>query len=161
MEALDSLPSPQRDGYVAQLRRGWLLYRLGRHADAIGLYTKAIGLEPESLEARLGRLLPELAARRWHDVEATARDILERDSANYLGNLRLAFAVYNQGRHAEAEKIYRKLMALFPGETDVRTGLAWSLLKLGKRDEAKKHFNEVLDVAPRAPLALEGLKAIK
>jgi tetratricopeptide (TPR) repeat protein len=99
-EALDALPSPHNESYVTALRRGWLLYRLGRHADSITAYAKATSLEPESIESRVGALLPELAARRWRDAEATAREVLQRDPANYYGNLRLAFAVYNLGRAA-------------------------------------------------------------
>jgi tetratricopeptide (TPR) repeat protein len=161
VEALDALPPPQNESYTAAFRRGWLLYRLGRHLESIAAYMKATSLEPESIEARVGALLPELAARRWRDAEITAREILQRDPANYYANLRLAFAVYNLGRHAEAEKLYRHLLTMYPSDTDVRAGLGWSLFKLGKRDEAKKYFSEVLDVSPHSALAADGLRATK
>src|SRR5690242_14484377 len=41
---VDRLPSPQRDAYVAQIRRGWLLYKLGRHPEAIEAYGRASAL---------------------------------------------------------------------------------------------------------------------
>ena len=104
LAALDALPSPQHDGYVAQLRRGWLLYKLGKHAEAIDAYGRAIALEPRSVEARVGALLPAMALRRWADVEAGAREVLKLDPGNYLANLRLAFAVYNQGRYPRGRR---------------------------------------------------------
>jgi protein O-GlcNAc transferase len=158
--ALEKLPSPRKDTYVAQLRRGWLLYRLGRHADAIGAYGRAVALEPGSIEARVGALAPAIALRRWADVESGAREVLKLDPGNYLANLRLAFAVYNLGRYPEAEGLYRRLSAAYPSDVDVRDGLAWSLIKMGKGVDAVKELHAVLDVAPKNGLALEGIRTL-
>ena len=160
LEALDALPSPQKAGYLAELRRGWLLYQAGRHADAVGAYGRAATLEKSSIEARVGALAPLLALRRWADVESGCRDVLQRDPANYLAGVRLAFAVFSVGRFAEAEELYRKTMLYYPSDADIRAGLAWSLLKLGKRNDARKAFLEALESAPRSQLALDGLKLL-
>jgi tetratricopeptide (TPR) repeat protein len=160
LTALDSLPAPQHDGYVAQLRRGWLLYKLGKFAEASDAYAKAVALEPRSVEARVGALLPAMALRRWADVEAGAREAVKLDPGNYLANLRMAFAVYNLGRYPEAVTLYRKLLEGYPSDVEVRSGLGWSLLKAGKGVEAAAEFRAVLDVAPRNTLAAEGLKAL-
>ena len=160
LAALDALPSPQHDGYVAQLRRGWLLYKLGKHTEAIDCYGKAVAIEPRSVEARVGALLPAMALRRWIDVEAGAREVLKLDPGNYLANLRLAFAVYNQGRYGESADLYRRLSEAYPSDVDVRSGLGWALLKAGKQDEAATELRAVLDVAPRHVLATEGMKAL-
>jgi tetratricopeptide (TPR) repeat protein len=159
LAAMDALPAPQQAGYVAQLRRGWLLYGLGRSPEAIDAYGKAIALEPRSVEARVGVLLPAMALRRWTDVEAGAREVLKLDAGNYLGNLRLAFALYNEGRYPEAEGVYRRLAEAYPSDVEVRSGLGWSLLKAGKGSDAAAEFRAVLDVAPRNVLAAQGLKA--
>lgn len=157
--ALDRLPAGKRDGYVGQLRRGWLLYKLGKHAEAIDAYNRAVAQEPSAVEARVGALLPQMAIRRWADAEANARAALRIDPGNYLANLRLAFTVYSLGRYAESEPLYRKLLAMYPSDPEVRAGVGWSLLKLGKAAEAAKEFREVLQFAPRNALAIEGLKA--
>jgi tetratricopeptide (TPR) repeat protein len=159
LSAIDAMPAATRDGYVAQLRRGWLLYKLGKNVDAIDAYTKAIALEPKSVEARVGVLLPALALRRWADVEGGAREALKLDPGNYLANLRLAFSIYNLGRYPEAAGVYRKLSESYPSDVDVRAGLGWSLLKMGKAAEAATAFRAVLDVSPRNALAGDGLKA--
>ncbi len=160
LAAMDALPAPEQAGYVAQLRRGWLLYRLGRTADSVDAYVRAIALEPRSVEARVGVLLPVMALRRWPDVEAGAREVLKLDPGNYLANLRLAFAVYNQARYAEAAGIYKQLAESYPSDVDVRAGLGWSCLKMGKGSEAAAAFRTVLDIAPRNVLANDGMKAL-
>lgn len=157
--ALDSLPSPQRDGYVAQLRRGWLLYKLGKHAEAVDAYGRAIALSPRSVEARVGALLPLMALRRWADVESQAREVTRLDPGNYLANLRLAFAVYNLGRYAESAAAYRQILVGYPSDVDARSGLGWALLRSGKAAEAAAEFRAVLEVAPKNALSLSGLSA--
>ena len=85
--------------------------------------------------------------------------LLKIDPASYLGNLRLAFAVYNLGRYPEAATLYRRLGEMYPSDVDVRDGLGWSLLKMGKPAEAAVELRAVLEVAPRNALALDGMKA--
>lgn len=159
LSVLDQLTPPRRDMYVVTLRRAWLLYRLARYAEAVEVYGRAIALAPNAVEPRLGVLLPHLALRRWGDVENQARAILKLDPANYLAQLRLAFALYNLQRYAESTALYRRLGELYPSDVEVRSGLGWALLKAGKYPEAATEFRNILDVAPRNELAKEGLKA--
>jgi tetratricopeptide (TPR) repeat protein len=161
LAALDALPASHKDGYVAQLRRGWLLYKLGKYADSVAAYARATAQDPAAIEARVGATAPLVALRRWADVETTTKEILARDPGNYTAGLRLAFAVYSQGRYPEAEGLYRKLLALYPSDVDVRAGLGWSLLKMGRSPDAARAFAEVLDLSPRNALALDGIRIAK
>lgn len=157
--ALDSLPAAERDGYVAELRRGWLFYKRAKHVEAVNAYAKAIAMEPRSIEARVGSLLPLMALRRWADTEAGAREVLKLDPGNYLANLRLAFSVYSLGRYPESAGIYKRLAEAYPSDVEVRAGLGWALLKSAKAAEAAGEFRAVLTIAPKNALALDGLKA--
>jgi tetratricopeptide (TPR) repeat protein len=159
LAALDKLPADRQSAYVTQLRRGWLLYKLGRSADAIEPYNKAIALEPGGVEARVGVLLPLMALRRWADAETHAREVLKRDPGNYLATIRFAFTVYSLGRYGEAEGAYKRVLELYPSDVDARAGLGWSLVKLGKLADAAREFRAVLAIAPRNALALDGMKA--
>lgn len=159
LAALDGVHATGRAAYVASLRRGWLLYRLGKNDDSVLEYGKAAALAPDSVEAKVGSLAPLAALRRWTDVEAAARDVLTRDAGNYTATLRLAFALYSQARFADAEAVYRRLGKLYPSDVDVRDGLGWSLLKLGRARDAGAEFAEVLAIAPQNRLALDGAHA--
>jgi len=156
---MDALPTPARNNYVAQIRRGWLLYKLGRHAEAVDAYAKASALEPRSVESRLGVLAPQLAMRRWSDVESTAREALKLDPNNYSANSKLAYAYYNLGRYSEAATVYKKVTEAYPGDVDIRAGLGWAYLKASKAGDAIREFRRVLEVAPKHALAREGLSA--
>ncbi|MFL5308411.1 MAG: tetratricopeptide repeat protein [Polyangia bacterium] len=158
LRALDDLPPAEQASYLGHLRRGWLLHRIGRHAESVAAYHQALAVERDSIEARVGCLLPQMALRDWGAVEQGARGVLERDPANYLAGLRLAFAVYSAGRFAEAEGLYRRVVARYPSDADARAGLGWSLLRQGKRAEARDQFLQAARAAPRSPIVVEGIK---
>lgn len=158
LAALDAVPAASQ-GYVYTLRRGWLLYLLGRYEEAIPFYRRAASTAPAALEPWLGLLLPQMAMRRWSDVETTAKEVVRREPLNYVGNARLAWAQYNLGKYGESAVAYRRLVEAYPADVEMRAGLGWALLKQGKGAEAAPQFREVLAVAPNHATAREGLQA--
>ena len=159
LASMERLAASDADAYLVELRRGWLLHRLGRNVEAAVAYAKACDAAPRSVEARVGALAVLVALRRWATAETTAREALQLDPGNYLASLRLAYSLYNRGHYGEAKALYQGLTEAYPSDTDARAGLGWSLLKLGKGFEAAKTFRAILDVAPRHALARDGLKA--
>jgi tetratricopeptide (TPR) repeat protein len=159
LAALDKLSSEKHGSYVALLRKGWLQYRLGKNLPAIEAYKGAIATAPKAVEPRLGLLLPLLAEKQWPAAEKHARDILKLDPANYLATLRLAFALYSQNRFEEALPLYQRLVDSYPSDTEARSGLGWTLLKLRKSREAAAVFRALLDFSPKNPLGQQGLAA--
>ncbi len=157
--ALDKLSPGKKGTYVALLRRGWLQYRLGKHAAATDAYTRAIALAPKAVEPRLGILLPLLADKQWTLVERHARDVLKLEPESYLATLRLAFSLYSQNKLVEAQPLYAKLVESYPSDTEARAGLGWTLLKLHKKKEAASVFKALLEFAPKNPLAQQGWAA--
>lgn len=158
LSVLDQIPLERRNSYLGWARRGWLQYRLGLHADSVDSYRKAIALSPQAVEPRLGIMLPQLALHRWSDAEVVAKEVLRTDPMSYLATLRLAFVYYNQHRYAESAPLYKKLRDLYPSDTDVRSGLAWALLKSGKTQDAAREFRDLLAINPRLSTAREGLR---
>ena len=158
LAALDQLPEARKGAYLGWARRGWLQYRLGQHLASVESYRKAIALAPQAIEPRLGLTLPQLALHRWADAEVIAKEVLRIDPASYLATLRLAFVYYNLHRYGESAALYQKLRDLYPSDTDVRSGLAWALLKAGKTQEAAKEFRDLLAISPRLTMARQGLQ---
>ncbi len=158
LDALGELPSPQRDGYLASFRRGWLLYRLNRHPESVAAYKVAAMAEPASIEARLGLLLPLMALTRWNDVAALAEDVLKRDPENYLALSRLAFAKFSSEHFPEAEVLYRRLVQNYPSDVEMRSALGWVVLRMGKKKEAIALFKEVLELSAEHASATAGLR---
>ena len=156
---IDGLPRSLRKTYAYHLRRGWLLYLLGRHWDSIESYRAAVAVHPNAVEPRLGLMLPTMALRLWLDALAVGKAELERDPHNYLASSRMAWASYSLGRYATAAKLYRKLVQAYPSDVEMRTGLGWSLLKQGRKPEALAEFDAVLAIAPDYAVAKQGRTA--
>jgi tetratricopeptide (TPR) repeat protein len=157
--ALTELPPEQRDGYLASFRRGWLLYCLKQHDESVAAYKRAVMAEPQSIEARLGILLPLMALARWNDVAVLAEDVLKRDPENYLARQRLAFAKFSSEHFPEAEAGYRRLVTQYPSDIEMRGALGWVLFRMGKKQEAVSLFEQVLEVSPDNVSATAGLRA--
>lgn len=159
LTALEQLPAAERDGYLANFRRGWLLYRAARHGESVAAYSRALSLQPASLEVRVALLLPLIALSSWTDVVLHAQAVLKRDPENYLALQRLALAQFNTRHFVEAEALYRRLVRLYPSDIEMRCALAWSSLRLGKQAEAAALFADVLEVSAGHASATAGLQA--
>ena len=158
LDALAQLPAPQSTSYLASYRRGWLQYRWGKFADSVAAYNTAILLEPANVEARVAQLASLVALSKWNDIIQAAPEVLRRDPENYLTLQRLAFAKYNTQHFPEAEQMYRHLVQLYPSDIEMRAGLAWAVLRMGKQKEAQSLFAEVLELSPSHASAQAGLK---
>ena len=157
LNELTQITGAGKDSYLFHLRHGWLLYLLEKYDASATAYRAAVKAEPESVEARLGLLMPLLAVRKWVDAEKEALAALKLDPNNYLANSRLAYAYYNLTRYKDAEERYRKVVELYPGDTEMRAGLAWALFQLGRYDEAKREFAAILLFSPTHASAIQGV----
>lgn len=158
LDALNKIQDDRSDSYMVTLRKGWLLYSLGRYEESVVQYRKAIKARPESLEARLGVMLPLLAWKKWVDVEKVGLEALALDGKNYLAHSRLAYAYYNLERWSKAEEHYKAVVDLYPGDVEMRSGYGWSLFKQGKFEAARTQFKEILQLFPAHSASLEGLR---
>ena len=151
----------EEKSYLFHLRLGWLNYLGKKFPDSANAYQKAIRLNKDSVEARLGLMLPLMAQGRWTEAEKVGKEIIIPDRASYLANSRLAYIYYNMKWFKEAETHYRKVLQSYPGDIEMQSGLAWSLLKQEKREEAEKVFSEILKYVPNHVTANVGMKMIK
>lgn len=151
IRALAPVLAAYPQGYTVNLRLGWLNYLQGAHATARVHYETAIKVAPDSLEARLGHLLPLLAQERYAEAEAVARHVIRVDPANYYGNLRLAYALRLQKKLDPAEDVVSRQLVFYP--TDVSLLTEWGLIRLAKGLPAERIFNDVLTLDPENAIA--------
>jgi tetratricopeptide (TPR) repeat protein len=143
--------------YFAVVRVGWLSYLGGDFAASEAAYREAIGLAPKSVEAKLGLTLPLLASKKWRDLEKACRDVLSADAQNMVARARLASALYSLGNYPDSATLYRKLVDEYPADLDHKTGLGWALVRMGRRQDGKQLFAQVLAVSPDNPNAKQGM----
>lgn len=146
--AIKALSSVDADNELAKLRRGWLNYLKGSHSASIEHYQKAIKGNSDSLDARLGLLLPLLAQQRWREAALNAEKVIKIAPWNYYAHLRLMLT-------EEAMKQWSKLSAhalavhhRYPTDATVLVYLARSSHKLADKAAANKYYSKVLELIP-------------
>lgn len=145
--------------YFAAVRLGWVAYLAGDLAASEAAYREAATAAPKAIEPRLGLTLPLLAAKKWRDLERACREVIVLDPNNGVARARLAHAQYSVGNYPDSASTYRKLIEEYPAELDHQTGLAWCLLRMGRKAEARQVFTGVLAVSPDNASAKAGMAA--
>jgi tetratricopeptide (TPR) repeat protein len=149
------------NSYLYHLRLGWLQYLVSKFPDSVNSYRKAVTMSKDSIEAKLGLMLPLMAQGKWSDAEKVGREILFVDKLSYLANSRLAYIYYNLRQYKEAEVYYRNVLSFYPGDIEMQVGLAWSLLKQDKKEAAGRVFDEILRYVPNHVSANSGMKIVR
>ncbi|TCK06325.1 tetratricopeptide repeat protein [Phorcysia thermohydrogeniphila] len=149
------------NGYTVNLRLGWLYYLIGKYANSIYHYEKALKSVPSSVEAMLGLSLPYMAQGRWGDVESLMYRLLKIDYYNYYGNLRLSFALRKLKKFSVAEAVARKMLAIYPTDVNFLNELAISLFHQGKKSYAESLFKDILILDPENVIAKEYMELLK
>ncbi len=142
--------------YDALLRAGWLFYRRQDYNASQDYYRKASNLKPGAIEPLLGRTLPLMASEKWEEAERVAEAIISKDPRNYLAGSRLAYILFSRAMYGRAAGMYEKVLELYPGDTDMKLGLAWSLYRMGRIKRSGELFRQVLMVDSGNTSAGEG-----
>ena len=155
-DAIDALAPVVREypaGYTVNLRLGWLYYLKQNYADSLQHYVTAMKVAPQSIEAKLGYMLPLLVQRRYDLVEDMAYQILRTDRYNYYANLRLAVALRHEKKYDSAAKILQQMLTLYPIDVTFLTELGLVREAEGKVNAAAAIFTDVLTLDPENPAA--------
>ncbi len=135
-------------GYTVNLRLGWLYYLSNHYANSMRHYITAIKTAPDSIEARLGLILPQLAQERYSQAEQTAYQIINKDYANYYANLRLIITLRKQGKSDLALDIAKKMLAYYPSDKLFLEQLGLIYKEQGNQAKAILVFAELLILDP-------------
>ncbi len=159
LELMEGLAASEPRNYLAHLRAGWLAYLSGQYVKSEVFYRKALVIAPDSIEPRMGLMLPLMALGRYVEAETAGRSGMEKDPKNYTIRSRLAQIYYLSGQFAASEKMYGELSTDYPSDGEMLLGLGWAQLKQGKKPQAKETFGRAGQVLPGNPRVTEGLKA--
>jgi tetratricopeptide (TPR) repeat protein len=150
----------EESSYEINLRLGWLCFKLGEFSQSEGYYRKAITLRPFGIEARLGLAFPLGSMGNWSLVNSVYEEILAIDEKNALANYRYGLLKYNKQDYTGADKLFSKVVNLYPFDYDSLLMLAWTRFRLGQSLEARALFQKALLYNPDDSSALEGLSLI-
>jgi len=146
------------DGYTINLRLAWLFFLDKKYQNAIKHYQKASAVLPESLEPKLGLMRVYNVLGEYNNTLKVGNVVLRKDYYNYYGNYYDIVALMGIGNFNLAKDMSEKMLNLYPTSVLFLTTLAKSYYYLGKKDIAKKIFNDILILDPNNIVAKEFLK---
>lgn len=126
-----------------------LLSALGRHDEAITEINLAERGDPRSLTVKVNAGiihacagLPERAVERLNDT-------VELEPRASIGHWALGLAHVAGGDYAQAIRAFQKAMRLSRGQVFATADLIHALAKSGKRNEARRRLDDLLEIAER------------
>lgn len=140
-----------------QLDEGNRLYLIGRYAEALLWYQKAIQLDPRRASAYVGLGNTSRAMAKDAEAESWYQKAIELDPAFAeayigLGNIFGGRKMYDQ---AEAE--FRKALMLDPNHAMAHSNLGANLMSQKRYPEAEAELKKALSIDPTLPVAQENL----
>ena len=109
------------------LQLGRVYMRLRRWADAEDSFARALAIDPDHIEARVGHSTALYRLRRWADAGTVAMSAAELDPGHFLAHYVTGLALARQGRRDEALFALRATLAAAPGFRPARRVIAWLL----------------------------------
>lgn len=158
MKPLTALSATAASAYIVQVRLGWLNACAKEWTQSIACYGKASKLVPFAIEPLLGMMLAQQYAGKNDDALHTTQVVLRQDPNNYTAISRTAWLLFQKRDFKQASFMYRKLVNLYPSDTEMLLGLGFSLKYSGDKKESVQYFNTVLLLSPNNARALEGLR---
>lgn len=159
-KAIESLLALKSESYEVNFRLGWLEYLNKDYANAEKYYKKAIELEPSSVEARFGEVLPLAALGNMNNVLAIYFDILKLDPNNSIANYRIGYIYYSKKDYTNAFTYVSKVIKSYPFDFDSNLLAGKIMLDQGKKPEAKNYFLKALEYNPQSEDAKNALKKV-
>jgi len=104
------------DMEYALLRYAYLKYKQGEYNVSIDHYDKAIHLNPDSLDAKLGITLPYMAQGRWRRVKVYTRQVLTISDWNYTAHERLMMAEEAMKKWTTLDRHAAELTTAYPSD---------------------------------------------
>lgn len=125
-----------------------MLQEIGRHEDALGVYSSALKVNPNDDGLLYGRSLAYEKLGRFPEAEADLRAILaeDQDDARAMNALGYLLTV-NTSRYEEARKLIENALKHAPDDPAVIDSMGWVLFKLGKPAEARSYLEKALSSA--------------
>ena len=132
----------------ANLRLGYVLMNSGRCAEALPRFSAAIDAHLPGADAHLGRAGCEIASKRTVAAARTLRDALAVEPGNAVVHANLGLLLSDTGHPDEAIPHLQRALALDANLHQARFGLAIALARTGRRADAAREAEELLQRLP-------------
>jgi len=146
-------PSSSSAGFLRLMNRGNGMLEKGDAAAAIGVYTQALRLSPESTDVRLNLANAYLLADRPDDAARMCRQALELDPNSAAAYYLVGCALLRRNQAEPAAEALQQSWKIDPGvpALDFQMGMAQE--ELGQIPDAIRDFESVIRAVPDHPSA--------
>lgn len=143
----------------AVIRAAWLTYLQGRYPEAETLYQRALSVNPRSIEASLGVMLPQMAQYRWADAIKTGRKLLSDSPWDYTAHVRIMICEEAMSRWDDLARHAAEVSLRYP--TDATILVYWARAESALRNvrRARELYTQVTERVPGHAEAGKYLKA--
>ena len=153
-----ALAARQPANEFAVIRSAWLAYLQGKYGEAETSYLKARQLNPRSVEALLGLMLPQMAQYRWLDAIETGRKVLAENAWDYTAHVRIMACEEALSRWDALAKHAAEVSTRFPADATALVYWARAESALRNTSKARQLYTQVLE---RFPSHAEAAKYLK
>jgi tetratricopeptide (TPR) repeat protein len=145
---IEPIATRQPVNEFAIMRTAWLLHLQGKYAEAEKRYLRAAEVNPRSLEARLGVMLPQMALYRWNDAILAGRKVLAESPWNYTAHARIMICEEALSRWEDLSKHAAEVSARYPSDATVLVYWARAEAALKRTRKARELYAQVLERVP-------------
>jgi len=139
----------------AILRYAWLNYLAGKYNIAIDNYKLAIKYNSQSLDARLGIMLPLMAQSRWREATEFGEQVLAVAPWQYYAHIRLMACESALLLWSKLDKHASLVNEKYPSDVDTLIFLARAKINTGDKKSALKIYKKVIERLPNNAEALQ------
>ena len=155
LAAIEPIVDSNKNHEYALLRYAWLSYLQGKHSVAIDYYSKAIKLNSESLDAKLGIMLPLMAQTRWREAMQFGSDVIKKAPYQYYAHVRLMACEEALLQWNALTERAEKISKVYPLDSTILVYLGRGASVSGKTAIAIKAYQGVVE---RVPGHLEAIR---
>lgn len=131
------------------LERGVQLEQVGRVDDAIAETERALALDPALVKARVNLLILYARTGKAQKAEEQYKAVLASDPDEFPdAYYNYGVLLVNEGRFEEAEKAFRKTLAIAPSNDAAHHNLGYLLEREGKLPEAAAEYRKAIEIRP-------------
>lgn len=148
------------DRYEAHGQLGVTYYSLQNLDEALICYKKVIALTSENLPAYLNLAITYIDLGQREEAIDCCEEVIKRQPAFTAAHILLGSAYTSLGQFEKSLVCYQKAVSLAPDNMSAIAGLADSLIKLGRKNEARDLLQKNIDRGKNEPAFVIAYAAI-
>ena len=148
LSLIEPIANRQPVNEFAIMRTAWLLHLQGKYAESEKRYLRAAEVNPRSLEARLGLMLPQMALYRWNDAIQSGKKVLAESPWNYTAHVRIMVCEEALSRWEDLSKHAAEVSVRYPADATLLVYWARAEAALKRSRKAKELYAQVLERVP-------------